>query len=262
MSQETKQRLLDAAESLFSERGIRDTSLRAITRKAKANLAAVNYHFGSKEALIRAVLDRRLEPLNRERLERLERYEEAAGAAGPAVEEILEALVTPAFQLGHPESQGFAALLGRLHFEQDEAILDLMVDSFREVQQRFLQALRRALPELSPRQLAFRFHFAIGAMAMVVVNRRVLQRAARDFLGAIETENVIERLIGFLAAGFRAPAHSGEAEDLDATAVGLVRVPAEEERVGAEIAADRSAIALRTDGATGGRAGDGGRKES
>lgn len=212
MSQETKIRLLDAAERLFAEHGLGNTSLRAITQEAGANLAAVNYHFGSKEGLIRAVLGRRLEPLNAERLELLQRLEAEAGENGLSLEEILYALIAPAFQLGGKGSHEFAALMARLHFEQDEQILDLLLDNFRDVQRRFLEALQQALPELSPRQLAYRFHFAIGAMAMVVVNRKVLLRAARGLIDSIDTENVIRRLINFLAHGFRAPAVPAELE--------------------------------------------------
>jgi AcrR family transcriptional regulator len=212
MSQETKTRLLDAAERLFAEHGFRESSLRAITQEAGANLAAVNYHFGSKEGLIRAVLDHRLGPLNQERIDLLESLQANAAERALSVEQILYALIAPAFQLGDKRTPEFAAFMARLHFEQDEALIDLVLESFREVQQKFLQALQLALPDLSPRQLAYRFHFAIGAMAMVVVNRQVLLRAARGLIDSIETENVIQRLINFLAHGFRAPAISAESD--------------------------------------------------
>ena len=61
---ETRTRLLDSAEQLFAERGIDATSLRAITTAAGANLASVNYHFGSKDELFREVVSRRIGPVN------------------------------------------------------------------------------------------------------------------------------------------------------------------------------------------------------
>ena len=77
----TKDRILDAAESLFMEHGFEATSLRSITAAAGVNLAAVNYHFGSKEELFQAVLTRRLDPMNQERVDLLDRFERDAAPA-------------------------------------------------------------------------------------------------------------------------------------------------------------------------------------
>src|SRR6476661_10749602 len=75
----TKDRILDAAEALFMEHGFEATSLRALTAAAGVNLAAVNYHFGSKEELFQSVLTRRLDPMNQERIDLLEKVEREAG---------------------------------------------------------------------------------------------------------------------------------------------------------------------------------------
>ncbi len=204
MTIDTKERLLDAAEKLFSEHGVPTTSLRAITRAAKANLAAVNYHFGSKEALVQSVLDRRLRPLNAERIHRLDELE-TAHPEGPSVEAILDALLAPAFVISASSHHDFVALVTRLHFAQDPALVDLLLRNFDEVQERFFAALNRALPELGPRQLMYRFHFAIGAMAMALINRDVLPRASRGLIEAVDDDNLLQRLVNFLAHGFRAP---------------------------------------------------------
>src|SRR5947208_16884641 len=74
----TKERILDSAESLFMEHGFEATSLRSITAAAAVNLAAVNYHFGSKEELFQAVLTRRLDPMNHARLSFLKRRQPAS----------------------------------------------------------------------------------------------------------------------------------------------------------------------------------------
>src|SRR5580765_1237727 len=76
---DTKSKILDAAEELFMEHGFEATSLRLITTAATVNLAAVNYHFGSKEELFQAVLTRRLDPMNRDRMQLLSSYEARAG---------------------------------------------------------------------------------------------------------------------------------------------------------------------------------------
>ena len=92
----TKDRILDAAESLFMEHGFEATSLRSITAAAGVNLAAVNYHFGSKEELFQAVLTRRLDPMNQERLDLLSALERAAAPRPVACEQILSAMFVPA----------------------------------------------------------------------------------------------------------------------------------------------------------------------
>src|SRR5688572_26196161 len=95
MEADTRGRLLDAAERLFAAKGFEATSLRDVTAKAKANLAAVNYHFGSKEALVRAVFERRLGEVNRRRLALLD----GIGRVRPAPEQILHAFIAPTFDL-------------------------------------------------------------------------------------------------------------------------------------------------------------------
>src|SRR5215475_7182897 len=94
----TKDRILDAAEKLFAMNGFEATSLRQITAEAGVNLAAVNYHFQSKEALLGAVFSRRVVPVNRRRIELLNALEAAAGAEGPALDSILEALFRPVIE--------------------------------------------------------------------------------------------------------------------------------------------------------------------
>src|SRR5437868_9978051 len=98
-SQDTKTRILDVAEGLFMEHGCEATSLRQLTAAAGVNLAAVNYHFGSKEELFQAVLTRRLDPMNQERIERLDRLEREAAARPLTCERILSAMLIPALRL-------------------------------------------------------------------------------------------------------------------------------------------------------------------
>src|SRR3954462_6664616 len=88
-SADTKTRILDAAELLFMEHGYEATSLRSLTAAAGVNLASVNYHFGSKDVLFQAVLTRRLDPMNQERIALLEKLERDAGGKPLAVEKIL-----------------------------------------------------------------------------------------------------------------------------------------------------------------------------
>src|SRR6266852_9905037 len=97
---ETKQRILDSAERLFAEHGSEATSLRNIIADAKVNLAAIHYHFHSKEALLEAVMIRRLEPINQERLRLLDACEQNANGGRPPLEAVLEAFIAPAVRVG------------------------------------------------------------------------------------------------------------------------------------------------------------------
>src|SRR4051794_18326206 len=113
---DTRERILDVAERLFGERGLDRVSIRDITREAKANLAAINYHFGGKEDLIAAVLERRVVPVNEARIAALDAAEKAAGRKGPGLEAILQAFIRPAVECSIEASKGgvaFSHLFGR-----------------------------------------------------------------------------------------------------------------------------------------------------
>src|SRR5580704_13248627 len=98
----TKDRILDAAERLFARDGFEATSLRAITTEASVNLAAVNYHFQSKEALVQAVIGRRMGPANAQRLALLDAYEAQAVDAPVPLEKIMDAFLRPVVAMvGH-----------------------------------------------------------------------------------------------------------------------------------------------------------------
>ncbi|MFQ5877545.1 MAG: TetR/AcrR family transcriptional regulator [Acidobacteriota bacterium] len=201
----TKENLLKAAESLFAEQGIGGASLRAITRKAGANLAAVHYHFGSKEHLVAAVLSRRLDPLNRERMELLEACERAAGSEPPDPECIVRAFVYPVLRMVQRQRGGhdFARLVGRAFSEPGDEIRKLVLERFREAIDRFTRALARALPHLPKDEIYWRFHFMVGAM----VHTAGLGFLAHDYSGGVcnplDIEGVTRRLVAFLGAGMR-----------------------------------------------------------
>src|SRR5579862_2477676 len=108
---DTKSRILDAAEKLFGHNGFDATSLRDITAEADVNLAAVNYHFQSKDSLIDAVILRRIEPINRRRLELLD-----AAGAHPTVEQIVEAFVAPVVEQDRPP---MLSMMGRALADPD-----------------------------------------------------------------------------------------------------------------------------------------------
>jgi AcrR family transcriptional regulator len=200
---DTKQRILDAAERLFADQGFAASSLRSVTAEAGVNLAAVNYHFGSKESLLEAVLARRIEPMNRERLELLERLER------PTVEGILEAFVGPALRMrADPERGGaaFVRLFGQILGQPNETMRLDFAKRFEEVAFRFVDALAGVLPELPRAEVMWRFLFVVGAMAHTMAMTNEVRRISHGLCDPSNVEATVQRLVPFLAAGMRTPA--------------------------------------------------------
>ncbi len=204
---DTKTRILDASEQLFAGRGVSGTSIRAITAKAKVNLAAIHYHFGSKESVLESVLSRRLIPLNAERLTLLEEYERRSKNKVVALPKIIEALVGPALRVSRDPKKGgglFMKLLGRLVLEPDEKIQSLLTNQFRTVLERFMPALKKALPGLEPADFYWRLHFLVGAMAHTMADSERIQTVSGGICNPDHTEDTIKRLVSFIVAGMEA----------------------------------------------------------
>ena len=205
----TKDRILDAAEALFMEHGFEATSLRAITAAAAVNLAAVNYHFGSKEELFQAVLTRRLDPMNQRRLALLDRFERDAAAAPLSCERIIVALFVPALELARDPERGgkdFLRLLGRAYADPAPFIRHFLSDQYAQMIARFKAAFGRALPHLPKKELSWRLHFIMGALSYTLAGTDVLKLIAE--LNPTEVTNdeiLLRRLAPFLLAGLKAP---------------------------------------------------------
>jgi AcrR family transcriptional regulator len=205
---ETKTQILDAAERLFAARGFGDVSLRQIIGAAGVNLAAVHYHYGSKEALFREVVQRRMGPLNRERLDRLDEAQRQAGRRPASLEKILEAMIAPALRLSRDPRRGgeqFMRLLGRTLTDPDDQVQAMLLDQVKEVADRFKAAFRRALPGLPVGELFWRLHFSFGSMAHTLVHTQHIELLSEGLCDPRDTEGLIDRLVTFAAAGLRAP---------------------------------------------------------
>ena len=211
---DTKERILDAAERLFADHGFAATSLRSITTEAGVNLAAVNYHFGSKDALIEAVFQRRIGPLNRQRLEWLDEIEAAAGDGPLPLEPVVEAFIAPAIRLSRdPERGGFVMrLFGHTFSEPSEQISRMFYGQFQGVAGRFTAALGRALPDLPPEEVFWRLVFMVGAMAHTMALSEKLPRLFGDLCHESDPGTTMERLVSFLVSGMRAPVPATERE--------------------------------------------------
>ncbi len=204
----TRDSIADAAEFLFGERGFDGASLRQITDKAGANLAAVNYHFRSKEDLYRHVLFRRLRPINAERITLLAQAEQLAGDHPVPLRAILEAFIRPWMRgAGEPAAGGVPALrlLGRELVDPQEFLKDELIRESGPVTTRYSQALALALPGVPPPELLWRLQFSLGTLFSAAVRWQDLHRLASGPDAKSEREESIRRLIGFCAAGLEAP---------------------------------------------------------
>ena len=205
----TKQKILDAAEGLFMEHGYEATSLRQITAGAGVNLAAVHYHFGSKEELFQAVLTRRLDPMNQERVALLTRFEGDAAPAPLPCEKILTAMFVPALKLARDPERGgtnFLRLLGRAYADPAPFIRQFLSDQYAVMIARFKAAFGRALPQLPKKELSWRLHFVMGALSYTLAGTDVLKLIAALAPGeSVNDELLLRRLVPFLIAGLKAP---------------------------------------------------------
>jgi len=200
MTVDTKEKILDAAEKLFADRGFASTSLRDITAEADVNLAAVNYHFGSKLDLLRAVFSRRFGPVNAERLDLLEALRE------PDTEDVLRAFFAPLFKRLREPGSGWAKfmqLVGRTHSDTNDEIRSCLLEQIEVIGARFIATLRATVPELPPPVFSSRVHFLVGAMAHTFA---FCQHAGIPFVDALpEPDAILENLLDFAVAGLRAP---------------------------------------------------------
>jgi AcrR family transcriptional regulator len=207
-SPDTKTRILDAAELLFMEHGYEATSLRQLTTAAGVNLAAVNYHFGSKEVLFQAVLTRRLDPMNQERIELLEKLERDADGKGIACEKLLFAMLIPALRLARDEQRGgkhFLKVLGRAYADPAPFIRQFLSAQYAEMINRYKEAFLRALPHLSRQELTWRLHFVMGALSYTLAGTDALKMLSQ-FASTENVDVMLQRLAPFLVAGLKAPA--------------------------------------------------------
>lgn len=209
---DTRRRLLEATEWLFIECGYEAMSLRQITSRARANLAAVNYHFGSKEALIQELLSQRLDQLNRERLQLLDVCEQQS-PDGIAVAAILGVLFVPAFRLGREPSPGagFMRLLGRVYSDSSPFIRSYLQAHYRPISGRFFDAFSRALPALPRQELGLRLHFGLKALSGMLAGEDLQELIANISKGeSISDAELLARLISLISPILTAPFGSPE----------------------------------------------------
>ena len=208
---EPRTRILEAAEELFMQHGFEGTSMRLLTAKAEANLAAVNYHFGSKDALVEAVFRRRLDPMNTSRIAELDRLEKDAGGRALSPEAIIRAFVGASLRMIEDSKSGgrnFIRLLGRTYTDPQKHIRSLIGQLYAPAMERFKAAFERALPQMPRDELVWRIHFMFGTLAYTLAATDTVQLIAGCKPEDRYDARLLEaRLTAFLQAGLLAPLH-------------------------------------------------------
>jgi AcrR family transcriptional regulator len=206
MPPDTKDRILDSAELLFAQNGIAGTSLRALTDHAGVNLAAVNYHFQSKDALVQAVLYRRINPMNERRTALLKCVLDRAAGSPPGLEDILEAFYRPPVEAAYAsrrEGRPIMALLGRIYTEPGELLAGQVRAMMSQVAAAFLDALHLALPGTPLPVLFWRLQFSVGALSHTLGAMQLIEGLARGRVRTDDPEEVLRQIINYAAGGLR-----------------------------------------------------------
>ncbi len=203
----TKDRIISAAEDLFAMHGFAGTSLRQVTSQADVNIAAVNYHFGSKENLINEVFRRRLDQLSADRIKALR----AVPDGETRLDGILSAFIAPAMALTLDRQGGgsaFVRVLARAYAEKNDGLRKFLSDNYGHVLREFSKALAAELPTLSKEQLYWRLDFVAGALTYAMADFGLIKRPP-SVSEAEHCARASRELIGFAAAGLRAGPSSG-----------------------------------------------------
>ena len=196
----TKDRILGAAEELFAQHGFAGTSLRQVTSRADVNIAAVNYHFGSKENLVNEVFRRRMDEMSAQRVARLE-----AAMANDAcdLEAVLAAFVEPALAMAQERHGGgaFIRVIARAYAEKNDSLRKFLSDQYGHVPRAFARAISRCLPDLPKDQLYWRLDFLSGALTYAMADFGMIKRPSGSSESA-HRERAARELIRFAVAGF------------------------------------------------------------
>ena len=201
-----KERILDAAEQLFAQRGFYGVPLRDITQAAGVDVALVGYHFGGKRELFTAVFERRAEVLNRERLELLEEVRRAALPGAPALEAIINAFTQPLVERssrGGPGWKSYFALIAYVNNSQEFGPL-MMTRHFDPLVARFIAVTREALPRCPPQEIYWSYQFLTGALTLTFAESGRIDQLSGGLCRASDLDSVHERLAPYVAAGLRA----------------------------------------------------------
>lgn len=204
----TEDRFLDTAEHLFAELGYQGTSIRAIAVEAGVNLGALHYYWGSKTALYKAVIARRLNPMNQERLRRFDECEKAAAAGHPDPRAILTAFVGPAMHMGDADPK-VADITRRLYLrmvsDPSPDVQQLTEEIYREVSDRFVALLRPCCPHLTTDEFFWRIQTAYGVVRFSQAGTPWMVLISQGAFKGDDLDEGTRHIVEALHAGLQAP---------------------------------------------------------
>jgi AcrR family transcriptional regulator len=202
----TRERILDAAEHLFAQRGFHGVSIRDITGRADVDVALANYHFGSKRGLLEAVLLRRADELNSDRIARLDAVLLQCGRRRPSLDAVIDAFTHPLLDRSERGGTGwksYFALIAEVNNSPEFGAV-LMSRHFDAVVQRFIEAIRLAMPGCDERDLYWAYHFLSGALTLTFAETGRIDNLSGGLCRSNDLDSVHRRLVPYCAAGFRA----------------------------------------------------------
>ena len=209
----TKERILDAAEQLFCDLGIDATSLRQITSAAEVNLAAVNYHFQSKDELVRAVYCRRLQPVNEERVAMLTALQAQYGAEPVPLDLLLDAFYAPVVNTAARlagTGVKIAKLMGRMSSDPHPVVDRILTEDVAPVVARFNQAFGQAMPHLKKKELFWRIYLSFGVLAHALASAHKITLISGGVCQGHDMQEVLTQIKAFAMAGLSAPTKEGK----------------------------------------------------
>jgi AcrR family transcriptional regulator len=199
----TKDRLLNSAEQLFAEHGFASTSLRQLTTLADVNIAAVNYHFGSKDNLINEVFRRRLDDLSERRMKALQ---QAQSLPENTLEKVLAAFIRPALEISieHEGGSAFVRMLARAYAEKNERLRQFLSDNYGHVLREFARAIQIFVPQLERQELYWRLDFIAGSLTYAMADFGLIRRQT-NVNEQDHCRLTAEKLLRFAVAGLTTP---------------------------------------------------------
>lgn len=205
----TAKKIMVAAEALFAEQGFAETTMREITGAAKVNLAAVNYHFGSKKGLISAVAEKYLSPLAQDLNATLEERLVLQEQTIPA-EELLEILMRCLLQMGKSKQFAlpvFMRLLELIYMKNQDELRDTMIVRYGAQFKPLIELIRKDAAIMTDEEFFWRLHFLLGSIVFTLSNFQTLVAIEmREFERIAEVERTLHRMIPVLVAGLQARA--------------------------------------------------------
>lgn len=199
----TREKIMESAEQLFAEYGYDGTSLRGIMNHANVSISLINYHFGTKEGLLKAIFESKTEIISKQRRDWIR-----SGAAKGSLEEIIRGYFLPSFRnsLRHQRTNHFMRLVGRIGSDQSQVSQDMMRDFFDGFQRDFIEVLKTALPHLTETDLYWRLHCLLCILTHTINNPRRIYELSEGACDFTKVDEAFENLLPFLLEGLKAPA--------------------------------------------------------